>query len=257
MDAAPLLQIAGLRRAFGAAEVLRGIDLTVARGEVVVIIGPSGSGKSTLLSCVNFLEPYDAGSIHFEGRLVGYVESAGTRRAMPERALNALRREIGMVFQQYNLFPHLTALDNIAIAPQRVLGFARAEAVALAEAQLAKVGLLHKRAAFPSELSGGQQQRVAIARSLAMGPKLMLFDEVTSALDPELVAEVLAVIRTLAREGMTMIVVTHEMAFARELADRVVVLNDGLIVEQGPPDQIFERPREARTRDFTRGFQAA
>jgi polar amino acid transport system ATP-binding protein len=255
-EAEPLLEIKRLWKSFDGHEVLRGVDLELGRGEAISLIGPSGSGKSTLLNCINLLEPYEAGKIRFDGRPIGYLEQNGRRTLLPERELNALRREIGIVFQQYNLFPHLTVIDNITVAPRHVLNLPRDEALARAEAQLAKVGLSHKRDAYPSELSGGQQQRVAIARSLAMGPKLMLLDEITSALDPSLVAEALLTIRMLADEGMSMIIVTHEMNFAREVADRVVVMSEGEIVESGPPSVIFGEPKMARTREITRATLA-
>ncbi|MEU3822816.1 amino acid ABC transporter ATP-binding protein [Streptomyces sp. NPDC030392] len=234
------IEIRGLRKSFGAHEVLRGIDLEVARGEVVCVIGPSGSGKSTLLRCVNLLEEPSAGRV-----LVG-----GTDVTDPDVDIDAVRRRIGMVFQQFNLFPHLTAEENLTLPQRRVLGRERAAAAKVARENLERVGLLEKADAYPSRLSGGQQQRVAIARALAMDPEVMLFDEPTSALDPELVGDVLAVMRGLARDGMTMMVVTHEMSFAREVADRVVFMDDGAIVEEGPAAQVVGAPREARTRDF-------
>ncbi|CAL9338199.1 amino acid ABC transporter ATP-binding protein [Streptomyces sp. enrichment culture] len=234
------IAIRGLRKAFGAHEVLRGIDLEVARGEVVCVIGPSGSGKSTLLRCVNLLEEPTAGQV-----FVG-----GTEVTDLDVDIDAVRRRIGMVFQQFNLFPHVTVEENLTLPQRRVLGRDRAAAARVARENLERVGLLEKAGAYPSKLSGGQQQRVAIARALAMGPEVMLFDEPTSALDPELVGDVLAVMRGLARDGMTMMVVTHEMSFAREVADRVVFMDDGLIVEEGPAGQVVGAPREARTRDF-------
>jgi ABC-type polar amino acid transport system ATPase subunit len=249
--APPILRIAGLRKSYGATEVLHGIDLTVQAGEVVVVIGPSGSGKSSLLACINFLEPFDAGSIVFDRRPVGFGPAgAPVRVRLPESEMNALRREVGMVFQQFNLFPHMTVLQNIMEAPVHVLGLPPAVARERAQRLLAKVGLAGKADAYPAQLSGGQQQRIAIARALAMEPKLMLFDEVTSALDPELKGEVLRVMRTLADEGMTMLVVTHELRFAREVADRVVFMEAGQVVEVGPPQQLFSRPRSERTREF-------
>jgi len=253
-----LLTIRNLHKSYTDSPVLRGVDLEVDAGEVVVVIGPSGSGKSTLLSCVNFLEPFDAGEIAFDGRPVGYgPRGAGTRVKQSERELNLLRRDIGMVFQQFNLFPHFSVLANLMEAPVRVLGRPAAQVRAEAERLLAKVGLAHKAAAYPRELSGGQQQRVAIARALAMQPKLMLFDEVTSALDPELKGEVLKVMRALAQEGMTMLVVTHEMQFAREVADRVVFMEDGCIVEAASAEAFFDAPRHARTREFIASIQSA
>lgn len=246
-----MLRIHNLHKRFGANEVLRGIDLTVQRGEVVVVIGPSGSGKSTLLSCINFLEPFEAGDVHVDGEAIGWSGgSNGMRVRQSERELDRLRTGIGIVFQQYNLFPHMSVLQNIVEAPVQVKRLSPEVATAQALALLDKVGLAAKAQAWPAELSGGQQQRVAIARALAMSPKLMLFDEVTSALDPELVGEVLAVMRRLADEGMTMVVVTHEMGFARDVADRVVFMDGGLIVEQGLPQDIFTRPTEPRTQAF-------
>ena len=236
---------------FGANHVLRGIDLEVAKGEVVVLIGPSGSGKSTFLRCLNFLEAYDRGEILIGGRVVGYRRDGGGRLVRDsERNINALRAGIGVVFQQFNLFPHRTALENVIEAPLFVRGLSRAEAEALGRHLLAKVGLAQKVGEYPARLSGGQQQRVAIARALAMEPQVMLFDEPTSALDPELVGDVLAAMRTLAREGMTMIVVTHEMGFAREVADRVLFMSDGELLEGGHPDQVFGHPQHERTRAF-------
>ncbi|MFF2806551.1 amino acid ABC transporter ATP-binding protein [Streptomyces sp. NPDC058000] len=234
------IEVRGLHKAFGALEVLRGIDFSVARGEVVCVIGPSGSGKSTLLRCVNLLEEPSAGRITV----------AGTEVTDPDVDIDRVRRRIGMVFQSFNLFPHLTALENLTIAQRRVLRRDRAVAERIARDQLARVGLADRAAAYPAQLSGGQQQRVAIARALAMDPQLMLFDEPTSALDPELVGDVLAVMRSLARDGMTMLVVTHEMGFAREVADRVVFMDGGLIVEEGAPDQVVGAPRHERTRAF-------
>jgi len=234
------IEISGLHKSFGKLAVLRGIDLTVAPGEVVCVIGPSGSGKSTLLRCVNLLTEPTSGTITV----------AGVEVTDPECDIDAVRRGIGMVFQQFNLFGHLSVRENVTIAQRRVLKRSRAEADRIATANLERVGLAEKADAYPAQLSGGQQQRVAIARALAMDPQLMLFDEPTSALDPELVGEVLAVMRSLAAEGMTMLVVTHEMAFAREVASRVVFMDDGLIVESGPPAEVFGAPREERTREF-------
>ncbi|MGE4338565.1 MAG: amino acid ABC transporter ATP-binding protein [Pigmentiphaga sp.] len=246
-----ILRINNLYKSYGAVEVLHGVDLKVAPGEVVVIIGPSGSGKSSLLSCINFLEPFDSGAIVFDGKPVGFGPAgAAIRTRLPESDMNALRRELGMVFQQFNLFPHMTVLENIIEAPMHVKGMSNAEARALGRELLEKVGLAHKADAYPRNLSGGQQQRIAIARALAMQPKLMLFDEVTSALDPELKGEVLRVMRALADEGMTMLVVTHELGFAREVADRVVFMEDGQIVEIAPPAELFSTPRSGRTREF-------
>jgi ABC-type polar amino acid transport system ATPase subunit len=243
----PMILLRNLRKRFGKNEVLKGIDLDVARSEVVVIIGPSGSGKSTLLRCVNHLEQPSDGEIFIAGELVNRTDLS--HRAF-ERHLNRLRTHMGMVFQQFNLFPHKTVLENIIEAPLKVLQRKRAEAVAEATAMLEKVGLAEKRNAYPAQLSGGQQQRVAIARALVMKPSVMLFDEVTSALDPELVGEVLRVMEGLAMEGMTMMVVTHEMGFAERVADRVVFMAEGNIIEQGKPAEIFSRPQEERTRRF-------
>jgi len=247
-----MVRIWNLHKSYGHTEVLKGIDLTVHRGEVVTIIGPSGSGKSTLLSCINFLEPFDLGEITIDGQPIGWLTSAAGRMRMGERELNLMRQRIGIVFQQFNLFPHLTVLQNVIEAPIQVKGLAREQAVAIAREQLARVGLRAKENAYPSELSGGQQQRVAIARSLAMDPKVMLLDEITSALDPELVGEVLSAMRSLAEAGMTMIVVTHEMAFARDVSDRVVFMDEGSIVEQGAPDVLLANPAHERTRSFLR-----
>ncbi|MCH7231530.1 amino acid ABC transporter ATP-binding protein [Glycomyces sp. L485] len=235
-----MVTIRGLHKRFGDNEVLRGIDLDVAEGEVVCVIGPSGSGKSTLLRCVNLLETPTAGTVGAAGHDMTHLDVD----------LDAARREIGMVFQHFNLFSHLTILDNVAIAQRRVLGRSKNAAYAEARRRLAEVGVEGKEQARPLQLSGGQQQRVAIARALAMGPKLMLFDEPTSALDPELVGEVLSVMKGLASEGMTMLVVTHEMGFAREVADRVVFLDDGAIVEQGPPAQVLTDPKTERAQSF-------
>ncbi len=250
--ARPMIEIEGLHKHFGPLHVLRGIDLSVAVGEVVCIIGPSGSGKSTLLRCINHLEVAEQGRIRIDGELVYRDEVAGTFRAHSNRAIAAVRAQVGMVFQHFNLFPHLSVVGNIIEAPVHVLRKPKQEARRRALELLAQVGLADKAEAYPEELSGGQQQRVAIARALAMDPKAMLFDEVTSALDPELVAEVLTVMRDLARRGMTMMVVTHEMNFARQVASRVIFMDHGVIVEQDSPERIFGTPREARTRDFLR-----
>ncbi|MDH7794031.1 MULTISPECIES: amino acid ABC transporter ATP-binding protein [unclassified Beijerinckia] len=245
------IKIRNLYKSFGANEVLRGIDLDVHRGEVVCVIGPSGSGKSTLLHCINGLEAFDSGEVVFCSEYVGWgPESGGGRRRVPEKEMEKLRQRIGMVFQQFNLFPHMTVLSNITVAPIQVLGEERESAVERARSLLKKVGLAHKSDAYPSQLSGGQQQRVAIARALAMRPEAMLFDEATSALDPELVGEVLGVMRRLADEGMTMVVVTHEMTFARDVADRIVFMDQGVIVEHGTPDEIMTAPTNPRTREF-------
>ncbi|MBC8091143.1 MAG: amino acid ABC transporter ATP-binding protein [Pseudonocardia sp.] len=234
------VQLIGLHKSFGSVEVLRGIDLTVPRGEVLCIIGPSGSGKSTLLRCVNMLEEPTSGSVVVDGREMND----------PDCEIDTARRSVGMVFQSFNLFSHLSVLDNLTIAQRRVLGRSRAEAEKVAVANLERVGLGGRASAQPSQLSGGQQQRVAIARALSMDPSVMLFDEPTSALDPELVGDVLDVMRGLARDGMTMLVVTHEIQFAREVADRVLFMDDGAIVELGPPADVIANPREARTREF-------
>jgi polar amino acid transport system ATP-binding protein len=235
---------------FGAQQVLKGVDLDVWRGEVVVLIGASGSGKTTFIRCINHLETIDGGRIYVNGHLIGYREKNGRLREDTETNIARQRREIGMVFQRFNLFPHLTALGNVIEAPVQVRKVSRAEAVASGRALLARVGLAEKEAAYPDQLSGGQQQRVAIARALAMKPSLMLFDEPTSALDPEMVGEVLEVMKELAHEGMTMVVVTHEMGFAREVAHRVVMMDDGRIIEEGAPDVFFSAPRHERSRAF-------
>jgi ABC-type polar amino acid transport system ATPase subunit len=250
--ARPMIQIEGLHKHFGSLHVLRGIDLSVAVGEVVCIIGPSGSGKSTLLRCINHLEVAEQGRIRIDGELAYRDEVAGVFRAHSNRAISAVRAQVGMVFQHFNLFPHLTVMGNLIEAPVHVLRKPKEEARRRGMELLNQVGLADKVEAYPEELSGGQQQRVAIARALAMDPKAMLFDEVTSALDPELVAEVLTVMRDLARRGMTMLVVSHEMNFARQVASRVIFMDHGQIVEQDTPERMFEAPREARTRDFLR-----
>jgi polar amino acid transport system ATP-binding protein len=245
-----ILQIRELHKRFDAVEVLKGIDIEVAEGEVVSIIGSSGSGKTTLLRCVNLLEEFESGEIRIAGQPIGYRESGGRRLRVPERELVRHRAMTGMVFQSFNLFPHLSALRNVTLGPRKVRGLPDAEARVLAERWLDRVGLADRRDYMPSQLSGGQQQRVAIARALAMAPKLVLFDEVTSALDPELVNEVLAVIKSLAEEGTTMLIVTHEMRFARDVSDRVVFMDGGRIAEQGPPQRLFGRPETARLREF-------
>ena len=247
-----MLDVRDVRKSFGPAEVLRGVDLTVRRGEVTCVIGPSGSGKSTLLRCINHLEKVDSGRIEIDGELVGYRESGGKLRELPDRAVARQRAGIGMVFQNFNLFGHLTVLQNLVEAPVGVLGLTKAEAAARARAQLRRVGLGDREDAYPRQLSGGQQQRVAIARALAMEPKLLLFDEPTSALDPELVGEVLAVMHDLAQAGQTMVVVTHEISFAREAADSTVFLDGGEVVESGPPGEVLDAPAHARTREFLR-----
>jgi ABC-type polar amino acid transport system ATPase subunit len=251
----PMLAMSGIAKRFGDHQVLKGVSLTVARGEAVVIIGPSGSGKTTLLRCINLLEDYEDGVVAVDGEPIGYtMDSRGRRQRMSERELAAARESVGIVFQSYNLFPHMTVLQNIVAAPVRVKGVPRAKAEARARDLLATVGLKDKEQAYPARLSGGQQQRVAIARALAMDPKIMLFDEVTSALDPELVGEVLAAMQQLARDGMTMIVVTHEMSFARDVADRIVFMDGGAIVEEGKPEQIFNDPRTDRVRQFLKRY---
>jgi polar amino acid transport system ATP-binding protein len=239
-----------VHRSFGRNHVLRGVSLRVDPGEVLCLIGPSGSGKTTMLRCMNHLEKIDAGRLWIDGDLVGYREHGGKLHELREREVSKRRAEIGMVFQRFNLFAHKTALENIMEAPLRVRREKRSEVEERARALLDRVGLGHRCEAYPSQLSGGQQQRVAIARALAMRPKLMLFDEPTSALDPELVGEVLAIMRQLAAEGMTMVVVTHEMGFAREAADTVVFMDGGVVVETGPPDQVLVNPRHDRTKSF-------
>jgi polar amino acid transport system ATP-binding protein len=252
---APMIEIRGLTKRFGAHEVLRGVDLTIAASEVVCLIGPSGSGKSTLLRCVNFLESYDRGEVRIAGRLIGYEEGPDEiRRPMAPRALREMRREIGMVFQHFNLWPHMSALNNVAEPLKRVRGLAHAEANERAAAMLARVGLADKAHAYPARLSGGQQQRVAIARALAMQPRLMLFDEPTSALDPELVGEVLEVMKSLASEGMTMLVVTHEMGFAAHVADRIAFIDDGRILDDGPPRRVLHESGEPRVQQFLQTY---
>ncbi|WP_332816469.1 amino acid ABC transporter ATP-binding protein [Ramlibacter sp.] len=241
----PILRIRGLRKSFGDHVVLDGIDFDVWPSQVVVVIGPSGSGKSTFLRCCNALEQPEGGRIEICGRTL--VDDG---RMLGEAELNALRQDVGMVFQSFNLFPHLSALHNVTLGPRKLRGLARADAEARARALLDKVGLSHKADAMPASLSGGQKQRVAIARALAMEPRVMLFDEPTSALDPELVGEVLQVMKLLVSEGMTMVVVTHEMEFAREVADVVIVMDGGGIVESGPPATIFRNPTQERTRGF-------
>jgi len=253
----PKLRIRGLHKSFGDLEVLRGVDLDVESGEVLAIIGSSGSGKSTMLRCINLLEEYDRGTIEVDGEPVGYtLDANGNRRKRRERENELLRTRVGMVFQSFNLFPHLRAIDNVTLGPIHVKGESRSDATARGCELLAKVGLEHKAHEHVANLSGGQQQRVAIARALAMNPSLILFDEVTSALDPELVGEVLQVMRGLAEEGMTMLVVTHEMHFARDVADRMVFFADGTIVEQGSPRDLIDRPRDERLQRFMRRFSA-
>ncbi|WP_283135183.1 amino acid ABC transporter ATP-binding protein [Rhizohabitans arisaemae] len=241
------LEISGLRKSYGDHEVLRGIDLAVERHQVICLIGASGSGKSTLLRCINALETIDAGQIGLDGEV---VSGAGVD-------VNLLRRDVGMVFQSYNLFPHMNVIDNVTLAPIRLGGLSREQATAKATALLERVGLADKAKAFPDRLSGGQQQRVAIVRTLAMEPRVLLLDEITAALDPELVAEVLGIVRQLAAEGMTMLLATHEMGFAREVADTVCFLHQGSLLEMGPPEQIFTEPAEERTRMFLKSIIAA
>ena len=246
----PMVLAEGVHKSFGRLEVLRGIDLQVERQEVMCIIGPSGSGKSTLLRCINHLEKINAGRLWVDGELVGYRQNAGKLYELREREICSKRAEIGMVFQQFNLFPHMTVRENVIEAPIRVKGISKAQAANLAVQLLDRVGLKDKASAYPRQLSGGQQQRVAIARALAMQPKLMLFDEPTSALDPELVGEVLGVMRDLATTGMTMIVVTHEMGFAREVGDTLIFMDEGIVVETGPPRDVISNPQHQRTRAF-------
>lgn len=246
----PMIGIEGVHKFFGDLHVLRGVDLSVAPSEVCVVLGPSGSGKSTLLRCVNQLENISAGRIYVEGELQGYREIDGVLHDLTDRQQAAQRSRIGMVFQRFNLFPHRTALQNVMEAPVRVKRVPEQQAKVRALELLDRVGLLDRAGHYPAQLSGGQQQRVAIARALAMEPDLMLFDEPTSALDPELVGEVLSVIKDLASSGMTMMVVTHEVGFAREVADQVVFMDEGVIVERGTPDQVISNPVEDRTREF-------
>ena len=248
----PLLRIVDLHKSFGALEVLKGVSIEVARGEKLSIIGPSGSGKTTLLRCINYLEKPTSGHVYVDGTLIGEKQVNGRFVHLSDRELARERAEIGFVFQRFNLFPHLTALDNVAVAPRRVLGMPKLEADGRATAMLEKVGLAHKANEYPERLSGGQQQRVAIARALAMQPKLMLFDEATSALDPELIGEVLRVMRELANEGRTMLIVTHEIQFAAEVSDRVIFMDGGQIVEEGPPERILRQPAHERTQVFLR-----
>jgi polar amino acid transport system ATP-binding protein len=246
----PMVKAEAVRKRFGRLEVLKGISLEVEAGEVTCLVGPSGSGKTTFLRCINHLERINAGRLWVDGQLVGYRQSSKKLYELRESEIARDRAEIGMVFQSFNLFPHKTALENVIEAPVQVKEVRREEAANRGRALLRGVGLEDKIEEYPARLSGGQQQRVAIARALAMDPKLMLFDEPTSALDPELVKEVLDVMRALAREGMTMVVVTHELGFAREVGDRIIFMDDGVIVEQGKPAQMLEHPREERTRRF-------
>jgi len=252
-----VVSIRGLGKSFGANRVLTGIDLDVHRGEVVAIIGPSGSGKTTLLRCVNALETYEEGSLRLDGKEVAYVEDAtGRRRRRKEGELSAIRTETGMVFQMFYLFPHLTAAENVMLGLRKVRGKSKAQARAIAEQWLFRVGLADKFDSYPAQLSGGQQQRVGIARAVAMEPKVLLLDEITSALDPELVGEVLAVVRKLAKDGMTMLLVTHEMSFAREVSDLVVFMDAGKIVIKGSPANVLENPKHERLKAFLSRLEA-
>ncbi|MET9621964.1 amino acid ABC transporter ATP-binding protein [Streptomyces sp. NPDC006464] len=245
-----MVRAEGVRKHFGKLEVLKGIDLTVERGQVCCLLGPSGSGKSTFLRCINHLEKVDGGKLTVDGDLVGYRQHGTKLHELREREVAARRRDIGMVFQRFNLFPHMTALDNIVEAPVKVAGISKADAREHAHQLLDQVGLGDRAGHYPAQLSGGQQQRVAIARALAMKPKLMLFDEPTSALDPELVGDVLDVMRGLASDGMTMVVVTHEIGFAREVGDTAVFMDEGVVVEAGDPRQVLVEPEQERTRAF-------
>jgi len=246
----PMLRAEGVHKRFGRLEVLKGISLEVQPREVMCLLGPSGSGKSTFLRCINHLEKIDAGRLYVDDVLVGYRQQGDKLYELPDKEVARKRTEIGMVFQRFNLFPHMNALENVVEAPMHVKGKEKAAAVRRAVELLDRVGLADKLQTYPSQLSGGQQQRVAIARALAMDPKLMLFDEPTSALDPELVGDVLDVMRGLARDGMTMVVVTHEIGFAREVGDTVVFMDDGMVVETGVPREVFANPRHERTRSF-------
>src|SRR6266496_4367386 len=246
----PMVKAHGVRKHYGPLQVLKGINLEVGTREVVCLIGPSGSGKSTFLRCINHLEKIDGGRLYVDGELVGYREQNDKVYSLRENEIASKRSEIGMVFQRFNLFPHMTALGNVIEAPVRVSGVPRSRALERARELLAQVGLADKADSYPAQLSGGQQQRVAIARALAMDPKLMLFDEPTSALDPEYIREVLDVMTALAREGMTMIVVTHEMGFASNVASRILFMDAGKVIEEGTADQIFQHPKEERTRAF-------
>lgn len=246
----PALRVEAVRKSYGHVEVLKGIDMQVEPGEVACLVGPSGSGKSTFLRCINHLEKINSGRLYVHGELVGYAEKKGRLYELSDREVCRKRAEIGMVFQSFNLFQHMSVLENIIEAPMKVLKTSREEAVIYARELLELVGLSGREESYPKQLSGGQQQRVAITRALAMRPKLMLFDEPTSALDPELVGEVLAAMQDLANSGMTMIVVTHEMGFARKVADTVTFMDAGLIVESGPPDQVLDNPQNERTKSF-------
>lgn len=248
--AQPLVTIDNLHKRFGQLEVLKGINLAVNKGDVVSLIGSSGSGKTTLLRCVNLLETFEEGSIHIDGVEIGFTLKNGKRVKLPQKAIARQRAMTGMAFQQFNLFPHMTALKNVMLGLVKVKNMSHDEARAIAEKWLERVGLLDRKDHFPGQLSGGQQQRVAIARAIAMNPKLMLFDEVTSALDPELVGEVLNVIKDLASDGMTMVLVTHEMQFAHDVSTKVVFMNQGIIEEEGPPRDLFEKPKSERLAAF-------
>jgi polar amino acid transport system ATP-binding protein len=251
MSADPVVMHAeDVHKRFGRLEVLKGVDMVVRRGETICVIGPSGSGKTTFIRCINHLEKIDGGRIEVNGQLIGYRERNGKLVEDSERSIAKQRAQVGMVFQRFNLFPHKTVLENVIEAPVHVLGISRERAVAEAEGLLARVGLVEKRDVYPGKLSGGQQQRVAIARALAMKPALILFDEPTSALDPEVTGEVLSVMEEIASIGMTMIVVTHEMGFARRVADRVVMMDEGYIIEQGLPERFFDAPEQERTKAF-------
>lgn len=245
-----MIEVDKINKFYGTHHVLKNVSLTVNKGEVVVIIGPSGSGKSTLLRCLNYLEEIQDGTIEFENRPIGLIEQNGKKQEMPQKELNRIREQVGMVFQAFNLFPHRTVLENVYLAPVTLKKMDKKQAIHTAKELLDKVGLSDKANVYPNQLSGGQQQRVAIARALAMKPKLMLFDEPTSSLDPELVGEVLQVMRELATEGMTMVIVTHEMGFAREVSDRIVVMDQGQIIEQDTSDVIFTNPSHERTKSF-------
>lgn len=259
IEATPVIRIRDVHKYFGDNHVLKGVNLDVHKGEVVVIIGPSGSGKTTLLRCVNFLETYDSGSIQVDGVEIGFEITNGRRRRRrrSERELSAIRADIGIVFQLFNLFPHLTALDNVALGLRKVRRMSKAQARNVAAKWLTRVGLGDKLESLPTQLSGGQQQRVGIARAVAMGPKVLLLDEITSSLDPELIGEVLEVVQQLAREGMTMLTVTHEISFAKDIATRVVFMDNGVIAAEGTPEEILLNPQQERLRTFLARFQQA
>ncbi|WP_027133742.1 amino acid ABC transporter ATP-binding protein [Geminicoccus roseus] len=254
-NSAPLLRATGVKKSFGDLQILKGIDLEVQQGQVVALIGASGSGKTTFLRCINLLEEYDHGEILLDGEQIGYRDEGGKRRRLSEAKVSGQRARIGMVFQSYNLFPHMTAEQNVMLGLTKVRGKPKAEAQEIARHWLARVGLAERSEHYPYQLSGGQQQRVAIARAVAMEPRLLLFDEVTSALDPELVAEVLAVMQDLAKSGMTMLVVSHEMLFVRQVADHVVFMDGGLVAQAGPPGEVFENPETPRLQQFLGRFQ--